>query len=126
VGVAVRVLIVDDVEMTRRAERRVLEEEPDIEVVAEGNDGLTAFLLAEQFTPDVIVMDVAMPLIDGLGATKMIKSAHPRIRVIIVTVLPEMPYRDYALTAGADSFVAKDKLGSELIPTLRQLTRTDS
>jgi DNA-binding NarL/FixJ family response regulator len=124
--VAVRVLIVDDVEMTRRAERRVLEEEPDIEVVAEGNDGLTAFLLAEQFTPDVIVMDVAMPLIDGLGATKMIKSAHPRIRVIIVTVLPEMPYRDYALTAGADSFVAKDKLGSELIPTLRQLTRTDS
>jgi DNA-binding NarL/FixJ family response regulator len=124
--VAVRVLIVDDVEMTRRAERRVLEEEPDIEVVAEANDGLTAFLLAEQFTPDVIVMDVAMPLIDGLGATKMIKSAHPRIRVIIVTVLPEMPYRDYALTAGADSFVAKDKLGSELIPTLRQLTRTDS
>jgi DNA-binding NarL/FixJ family response regulator len=124
--VAVRVLIVDDVEMTRRAERRVLEEEPDIEIVAEGNDGLTAFLLAEQFTPDVIVMDVAMPLIDGLGATKMIKSAHPRIRVIIVTVLPEMPYRDYALTAGADSFVAKDKLGSELIPTLRQLTRTDS
>lgn len=123
---AVRVLIVDDVEMTRRAERRVLEEEPDIEVVAEANDGLTAFLLAEQFTPDVIVMDVAMPLIDGLGATKMIKSAHPRIRVIIVTVLPEMPYRDYALTAGADSFVAKDKLGSELIPTLRQLTRTDS
>ena len=123
---AIRVLIVDDVEMTRRAERRVLEEEPDIEVVAEANDGLTAFLLAEQFTPDVIVMDVAMPLIDGLGATKMIKSAHPRIRVIIVTVLPEMPYRDYALTAGADSFVAKDKLGSELIPTLRQLTRTDS
>ncbi len=112
--------------MTRRAERRLLEEEPEIEVVAEANDGLTAFLLAEQFTPDVIVMDVAMPLIDGLGATKMIKSAHPQIRVIIVTVLPEMPYRAYALTAGADSFVAKDKLGSELIPTLRQLTRTNS
>ena len=123
---AVRVLIVDDVEMTRRAERRLLEEEPEVEVVAEANDGLTAFLLAEQFTPDVIVMDVAMPLVDGLGATKMIKSAHPQIRVIIVTVLPEMPYRDYALTAGADSFVAKDKLGSELIPTLLQLTRTDS
>ncbi|MFY9530181.1 MAG: response regulator, partial [Candidatus Acidiferrales bacterium] len=72
------------------------------------------------------VMDVAMPFIDGFGVTKMIKSTHPQIRVIIATVLPEVPYREYALSAGADSFVAKDKLGSELIPTLRLLTRTDS
>ena len=102
-----RVLIVDDQERARRGLKALLATQPGLEVVGEATDGEEAVRLAEALRPDVILMDVRMPNMDGIEATRCIKKAHPEIRVIVLTMYDT--HRREALEAGADAFVLKSE-----------------
>jgi DNA-binding NarL/FixJ family response regulator len=104
---AIRVLIADDHTATRRALSLVLSLYPDIDVVGEAADGREAVRVAADIRPDLVLMDGKMPIMDGLEATRLIKSRWPEIRVIVLTMSAE--YQAKALTAGADTSLLKDR-----------------
>src|SRR5689334_17225992 len=107
-GVSVkRVMIVDDHDLCRLGLVGVLGAEPDIEVVADCPDGADAVALADLLVPDVIVMDLQMPRMNGADATREVLRRHPQVRVIIVSGTPEGRLADRALAAGAFACLAK-------------------
>lgn len=105
-------LIVDDLPRARQSIKALLSAGFSLNQVQEANSGIDALQKIETFSPDLIVMDVRMPGMDGIEATRMIKSEHPRIKIILLSMYAE--YRDQALEAGADAFVNKEEPG-ELI-----------
>src|SRR4051794_41632050 len=111
----IRVLVVDDQAMVRAGFRLLLGDEPDIEVVAEAGNGLEAVTEAARVQPHVVLMDIRMPELDGLEATRRIIAADPESRILILTTfdLDEYVYR--ALQAGASGFVLKDDPPGQLI-----------
>jgi DNA-binding NarL/FixJ family response regulator len=122
----IRVLVVDDQAMVRAGFRMLLGDEPDIEVVAEASNGLDAVAEAARTKPDVVLMDIRMPELDGLEATKRILAADASSRVLILTTfdLDEYVYR--ALQAGASGFVLKDDPPEQLIAAVRTVARGDA
>lgn len=125
---AFTVLIVDDDNENRQLARRVLEraalDMPGSLMVAEGADGEEAVRLAHELHPDIVLMDIAMPRLNGLEATRRIKSEEPETKVIILTVHDERPYREAAIAMGADAFLAKKTLLTSLLPTVKTITQT--
>ena len=111
----IRVLVVDDQSMVRAGLRMLLSDQPDIEVVAEAGDGLDAVAQAQRFQPDVVLMDIRMPRLDGLEATRRILGADPSVRVLILTTFNLDDYVYEALRAGASGFVLKDDPPEQLI-----------
>jgi CheY-like chemotaxis protein len=101
-----RILLVDDIPAMRVAVRGLLED-ADLAVIGEAADGLQAVTMAEQLQPDVVVMDVRMPGLDGLQATKRITGAHPNIRVVVYSVFDSDETQHAARLAGATAFVPK-------------------
>lgn len=100
-----RILIVDDQRPTRQGLRALLSLSPKVEVVGEAVDGQGSVALVAERHPDVVLMDVRMPVMDGLEATRRIKSQWPEVKVIALTMHPQ--YRVQALSAGADAFLLK-------------------
>ncbi len=115
----IRVLLADDQELLRLGFRMILDQEPDIEVVGEAGDGAEAIALASTCAPDVVVMDVRMPLIDGIEATRRIVAGDPGVRVLILTTFDLDAYAFGALRAGASGFLLKDVPPSELAAGVR-------
>ncbi len=111
----IRVLVVDDQSMVRAGLRMLLSDQPDIEVVAEAGNGLDAVAQAHRFHPDVVLMDIRMPQLDGLEATRRILGADPAVRVLILTTFNLDDYVYEALRAGASGFVLKDDPPEQLI-----------
>ena len=107
----IRVLLVDDQALLRMGFRLVLDAEPDLEVVGEAGDGRTALEQAAALTPDVVLMDVRMPGMNGIDATERLVAAHPEIRVLILTTFDLDEYAFAALRAGASGFLLKDEIG---------------
>lgn len=105
----IRILLVDDQLMTRRALKSVLMYEPRIDVTGEASDGNEAARMVGEIQPDLVLMDVTMPVMNGLKATGIIKSAWPATKVVVYTIDPT--FRDQALQAGADYFLVKGSLG---------------
>jgi len=124
--VTIRVLVVDDQAMVRAGFRMLLGDEPDIEVVAEASNGLDAVAEAARTKPDVVLMDIRMPELDGLEATKRILAADASSRVLILTTfdLDEYVYR--ALKAGASGFVLKDEPPEQLVAAVRTVAGGDA
>ncbi|HEX4688653.1 MAG TPA: response regulator transcription factor [Nocardioides sp.] len=122
----IRVLVVDDQAMVRAGFRLLLADESDIEVVAEASNGLEAVVEAARCEPHVILMDIRMPELDGLEATRRILAADPSSRVLILTTfdLDEYVYR--ALQAGASGFVLKDDPPEQLIAAVRTVAGGDA
>lgn len=118
---AMNVLIADDDPGFRGALKRLLGAQPNVQTVWEAKDGEEAVQLARAFRPDLVLMDLAMPRIDGLEATRMIKAKQPDVRVIVCSVHNESIYRRAADADGADAFVPKSKCLSVL--DLDDLTR---
>jgi DNA-binding NarL/FixJ family response regulator len=115
----VRVLLVDDQSMVRAGLRMLLTKEPDIEVVAEAENGLEAVERAARLRPDVVLMDIRMPVLNGVEATRRILAADELARVLILTTFDLDEYVYEALRAGASGFVLKDDPPEQLIAAVR-------
>ncbi|MGF0316865.1 response regulator [Nocardia fluminea] len=120
-----RVLVVDDQELFRTGFRLILESEPDIEVVGEASDGVEAVTAARRLTPDVVVMDVRMPRLDGVAATARI-CAESSAKVLVLTMFDVDEYVYAALRAGASGFLLKDARRAELIGGVRVVAAGDA
>jgi DNA-binding NarL/FixJ family response regulator len=116
---SITVLVADDQSMVRSGFRMLLSGEPDIEVVAEASNGLEAVQKAARFDPTVVLMDIRMPEVDGLEATRRILAADHAARVLILTTFDLDEYVYEALRAGASGFVLKDDPAEQLIAAVR-------
>jgi DNA-binding NarL/FixJ family response regulator len=119
--VSIRVLVADDQSMVRAGFRMLLTGEHDIEVVAEASNGLEAVTMAERYDPAVVLMDIQMPEIDGLEATRRILAANRAARILILTTFGLDEYVYEALRAGASGFVLKDDPAEQLIDAVRTI-----
>jgi len=122
----IKVLIVDDHAIMRDGIRALLSVNDDIEVVGEASEGKEALKKVEQLKPDVIVMDIAMPGMDGMEATRQMVKANSRVKVLILTQHDNKEYILSAIKAGATGFVPKRAMGSELVSAIRAVFRGDS
>jgi DNA-binding NarL/FixJ family response regulator len=117
----ISVLLVDDHSLVRRGFRRILEDEPDIEVKGEAGDGVEAIRLALELHPQVVVMDCAMPKMNGLDATRKILEQQPKAMVLMLSMHPEETLVRQALAAGARGYVLKNAVDLELGTAIRRV-----
>ena len=122
----IRVLVADDQSMVRAGFRMLLSDEEGLEVVAEASIGLEAVEKAERFEPDVVLMDIRMPELDGLEATRRILAADGSARVLVLTTFDLDEYVYEALRAGASGFVLKDDPPEQLIAAIRTVASGDA
>ena len=121
-----RVLVADDQSMVRAGFRMLLSGEPDIDVVAEASDGLEAVEKAARFDPTVVLMDIRMPELDGLEATRRILASDSAARILILTTFDLDEYVYEALRAGASGFVLKDDPPEQLLAAIRTVAAGDA
>ncbi|MBT2483175.1 MULTISPECIES: response regulator transcription factor [unclassified Microbacterium] len=122
----IRILLVDDQELIRVGFRMVLEAESDIEVVGEAADGNAAITQTARLTPDLVLMDIRMPGMDGIAATEAIVRDHPQTRVLVLTTFDLDEYAFGAIRAGASGFLLKDAQRHEMISAVRAVHRGDA
>ncbi len=115
----IRVMIVDDHGMVRRGLMTYLKNEADLQVVGEGRDGQEAVQLCEQLQPDVILMDLMMPKLDGVAATRLIRKQWPQVHVIALTSFAEKELVQNALQAGAIGYLLKNATGADVAAAIR-------
>ena len=123
---SIRVLVADDQSMVRAGFRMLLSDEQDIDVVAEASNGLEAVEKAARFHPTVVLMDIRMPELDGLQATRRILAADSTARILILTTFDLDEYVYEALSAGASGFVLKDDPPEQLIAAIRTVAGGDA
>ena len=122
----IRILLVDDQQLIRMGFRMVLEADPDFAVVGEATNGAEAIQAVHELAPDVILMDVRMPLLDGIAATEQIVEQYPASRIIVLTTFDLDEYAFGALAAGASGFLLKDVQASELTAAIRAVHAGDA
>ena len=124
----VRIVLADDQALLRKGFRMILEAEDDLEIVGEAADGADAVRLVELYKPDVVLMDVRMPVLDGIQATRAITADIPgdETRVLILTTFDLDEYAFSALRAGASGFLLKDVPPAELVSAIRTVARGDA
>jgi DNA-binding NarL/FixJ family response regulator len=115
----IRILIADDQELVRTGFRLILQREPDLDVVGEAADGAEAIRLASALQPDIVLMDIRMPILDGIAATRELLNGHNSTRVVILTTFDLDEYVYAALTAGASGFLLKDVKAAVLADAIR-------
>ena len=116
----IRILLADDHTVVRQGLRKVLEERPDWEVVAEAGDGREAVRLAEQHKPDVAILDVAMPLLNGIETTRQIARRVPNTRVLVLSMHADEAYVTQILQAGATGYLLKDSADVDLLKAVEE------
>jgi pilus assembly protein CpaE len=116
----IRVLIVDDIAETRENIRKLLQFESDVDVTGTARSGKEGIQLAQELDPDVVLMDINMPDIDGISATEVIRQKSPHIQVVILSVQSDQNYMRRAMLAGARDFLTKPPMGDELISAIRR------
>jgi DNA-binding NarL/FixJ family response regulator len=122
----IRVLVADDQPLVRSGFRMILEERPDLELVGEAGDGREAIELARELDPDVILMDVRMPVLDGVEATRRLVDANSRARILVLTTFDVDEYVYAAVRAGASGFLLKDVEPAELVDAIRVVAAGNS
>ncbi|MEV7327648.1 response regulator transcription factor [Micromonospora sp. NPDC093244] len=122
----IRVLLVDDQHLIRAGLRMLCDAQPDIEVVGEADNGRDAVTLAARLLPDVVVMDLRMPGVDGITATSRILAERPATRVLVLTTFGDDDHLYPALTAGACGFLLKDAPPGDLLDGIRRASVGDS
>jgi DNA-binding NarL/FixJ family response regulator len=118
-----RVLIADDHRLFAEALEAILASDERIEVVGQASDGSEAVELARTLSPDVVLMDVSMPVLDGFEATREIRSASGGVRVLMLTGSNSRADVDRSREAGASGYVTKDRIASELVAAIVEVTR---
>jgi NarL family two-component system response regulator LiaR len=122
----ITVMIVDDHQMVRHGAKGYLDVQPEISVVAEAESGAEAVRLAREFVPDVVLMDLVMPGMDGVEATRKVKDISPRTQIIILTSFHEDEHIFPALQAGAISYLLKDVKAAELVEAIRKASKGEA
>ncbi len=122
----ITVLLCDDHAMVREGTRRLLEAEPDIEVVGEASDGIEAVEMAGKLSPQVIAMDVSMPRMNGVEATKRIKAEFPKVYVLALTAYDDFQYVTRLLENGASGYILKSARSEELVAAIRAASLGES
>ena len=122
----IRVILVDDHPVVRDGIRAYLARRPNLEIVAEAADGVDAVRLARGLTPDVVLMDITLPRLDGIEATKQITRAAPAVKVILVTVHEDRDYVSEAMRAGARGYLLKDAPPAELVEAIEAVQSGDA
>jgi len=115
----IKVLLADDHSLFREGLRSLLEDQDDIEIVGEAEDGLEAAKLVARVNPTVVLMDINMPVVDGVEATRIILKKHPSVGIIILTMYPQDEYVIQALRAGAKAYLLKDTRSKRLLEVIR-------
>ena len=115
----IRLVLADDHTILREGIRALLEDQPDMAVVGEAEDGRQAVQLTHDLRPNVVLMDIAMPLLNGLEATRQINRDHPEIHVLVLTMHDNEEYIHEVLAAGASGYVLKQAAASELVAAIR-------
>lgn len=124
-GDETRVVIADDHPLIRQALRQVLEREPEVKVVGESGDGKAALLQIETLKPDIAVLDVDMPLLDGMGVLRALREKGLPVEIIFLTVHREADLLEEATNLGAKGYVLKDSAASEVVNAIRTVARGD-
>jgi len=119
-GEKIRVMIVDDVSETRENVRKLLQFESDVDVIGVARTGKEAIQLSQDLNPDVVLMDINMPDMDGISATEAIRAKQPAVQVVILSVQGDQNYMRRAMLAGARDFLTKPPMGDELISAIRR------
>jgi DNA-binding NarL/FixJ family response regulator len=122
----IRILLVDDHTILREGVRSLLERQPDFEVVAEADNGRQALDLVRQLKPDVVLMDIAMPMLNGIHATEQIRRERRCTHVLILSQHESEEYIRRSLAAGASGFLLKDTTSTELVNAIRAVHRGES
>jgi two-component system, NarL family, response regulator LiaR len=117
----IKVIIADDHPLVRRAIRSILDPLEDMKVVAEASDGIEAIDYATKLNPDVVIMDIGMPKVNGLEATRQIKERYPDIAILILTVYEDNEHIVGLLKAGAAGYLIKDIFGEELVHAIHNV-----
>ena len=120
----IRILIVDDKAHVRQGLQTVLQLSEGFEIVGEACNGLEAIRAVELHKPEVVLMDLEMPVLGGLEATRRIKEQHPEIGVVIITIHGSDDVREQAMRAGSDAFVEKEAPTKDLIATIQEVRTT--
>jgi DNA-binding NarL/FixJ family response regulator len=115
----IRILLADDHTLMREGIKAILEDQPDILVVGEAEDGRETIRLAHQLRPNIVLMDIAMPSLNGLEATRQIKHEHPEINVLVLTMYDHEEYLRQLLEVGASGYILKRAAASELVAAIR-------
>jgi two-component system, NarL family, response regulator LiaR len=122
----IRVILADDHALLRQGTAEILQHEPDIEIVGHAEDGAQAVKMAQRLHPDIIIMDVRMPVLSGVEATRQIRKELPAIQVLVLTAYDDDQYVFSLLQAGASGYLLKTAPASELIKAIRQVQAGDS
>jgi len=118
---SISILIVDDHPLFRQALKNLIETQPDMRIVAQAGDGEEAIKLARKYVPNVIIMDIGMPVIDGLEATRQIKAQCPDIAILVLTVHTDQEHVLGILKAGAAGYLTKVAIGDDVISSIRTI-----
>ncbi|MBI4763974.1 MAG: response regulator transcription factor [Deltaproteobacteria bacterium] len=116
-----RILIVDDHPTLREGLKAILSVHPNFDIVGEAADGLEATLMVERHLPDLVLMDISMPRMDGLTATREIKKKWPETKVLVFTIHESPEYQAAALTSGADGYLLKSSSRTEMIDSIKDI-----
>ncbi len=119
----IRIILADDHSVVRQGFRRILEAQPDMDIVGEASNGREALEQAAKLTPDVVVMDVAMPELNGIEATRRLSEATPHSRVLALSMHKDSVYVREILRAGARGYLLKDAVDEDLIAAVRAVSR---
>jgi DNA-binding NarL/FixJ family response regulator len=126
VGTASRIVVADDHPLIRHALTTTIDEQPDLEIVGEATNGLEALELCRMFQPELVLMDVLMPKMDGLEATRQIKREFPRTSVLVLTAVEDPIYLSEALKAGAAGYMQKGATTQQTIGAVRKVLEGES
>jgi DNA-binding NarL/FixJ family response regulator len=122
----IRILLADDHAMVREGTREILDHYSDLDVVGEAEDGDQAVQLAARLQPDVVLMDIGMPRLNGIEATRRIKAQYPQIAILVLTAYDDDQYVVAILQAGAAGYLLKSARGSELVEAVRAVNAGES
>jgi NarL family two-component system response regulator LiaR len=119
----IKVLLADDYATFRKSLRKIIDEQSDVTVVGEARDGVEAVSRAEELEPDIVLMDLKMPRLDGIGATHLITGRNPGAKIVILTMYLEDEYVSEAIKAGARGYILKDVGLEKMLETIRAVHR---
>jgi DNA-binding NarL/FixJ family response regulator len=118
-----RIILADDHVLMREGLKRIIQEDPDLHVMGEAGDGLELLEILEEATPDLVILDISMPRLQGFEVIKLIKGLYPEVKVLILTMHKDRDYVYQAMTSGADGYMLKEDANDVLrsaVETIRQ------